>query len=857
MVWRDARMLFWASLLYVSLLVAQPVKHGDNVLFRFWAPQARIVYLAGEFNSWNPRALPMQRDSSGMWIVELQLEPGVYQYKFVIDGIDWREDPNNPYKVDDNFGGYNSVLTITADGDVVLGELPYTGPLSDEYVVNGKLYLNIIWHQHQPLYLDPEDDKLIGPWVRAHATKDYYDMAAMLEKFPNVHCTINLTSVLLFQLQEYYVKRLGECVDLSANRVDTAKYWAKWGGRVDPWIDLALKPTELFTAEDDAYLYKNAWNAFGISDVMIERFPEYKALKEKGGNYSIDEKRQIKFWHYLAWFDPDFLRGPVKLATGYVCDLSDLVEERDGKFYLRHPVTEDDCNRIIAEVYKVCAAIIPIHKKLMYDPDTHQGQIEIITTPYYHPILPLICSTDIARVCQPGAPLPKLFSYPEDAQAQVAKAVAYYKSIFGKAPYGMWPAEGAVAENILSVLALNNILWMATGDGVLYRSLPGAPFYFPYRVDTDTIPGFSENALAIVFRNTELSDKIGFRYQRKTGEQAADDFIRSIIKYASPDEDRLLTVILDGENAWEWYRLDNDGKQFLHALYRKLSKLTEEGKVITVTPIEYIMGNPARGVPPHPVTAMPEIEPLWPGSWINANFDTWIGEDEENRAWEYLLQTRQDLGTSGIAPPDPAESCPDAGSPAYCRYMAWEEMYAAEGSDWFWWYGQDQGAPGGDKPFERIFLTHLKSVYSFMKECGWKGEMPQFEPILTGLAGGGGVMAESSKMVKVIFTCDARAINVPDAIYIAGEYPELGSWVPNKVRMYDDGTHGDEVAGDGIWTITFEFPVGTSVQYKYTNSGKIGVWSPSEEFPAINRKIYVRDEGNGTMIVRDIFGKMD
>lgn len=847
--------------LFPFLLFSQPEMSNGVVIFRYYAPNANIVYLSGDFNGWMPDKDAMHKDEEGVWIIEYPLTPGTYQYKFVVNGKDWHEDPNNPFSVDDNYGGVNSVITITKNGELIFGEIERKEPPTDDYKVNGKLYLNIIWHQHQPLYLDPARDQLMGPWVRAHATKDYYDMAATIGKYPDIHCTINLTSVLLIQLQEYYVRRLEKYVDLSKNRVDAKLYFYEMAERTDPWIDLALKDTKTFDDTDDAYLYKNAWNSFGISDVMISRFPEYEALKNKGDNFTVQEKREIKFWHYLAWFDPDFLRGRVDLPTGTFCDLSDLVEEKDdGKFYLRKKITEDDCNRIIAEVFKICSAIVPIHRKLMYNPEKHSGQIEIITTPYYHPILPLIYSTNSARLCQPGAPLPTEFSYPDDAFLQVAKAVAYYKSTFGIKPYGMWPGEGAVSEDIINIMAKNDIKWIATGDGVLYHSSPpNQPLYYPYLIDSDKQIGTSDDALslAIVFRNTELSDKIGFKYQRKLPEYAADDFVRSVIKYASPNEDRLLTVILDGENAWEWYRMDNDGKGFLNALYRKLTKLQKENKVITVTTTEYILGNPNRNINAHPIASLRELEPLWPGSWINANFDTWIGEPEENTAWEYLLTTRIILDKSNIPQPKPLINPPEEGTKEYYEYMAWEEMYAAEGSDWFWWYGADQGAPGGDKPFDEAFITHIKSVYEYMKKAGWNGETPVFNPIISGtLPSKGGTMAQSVKMVDVIFRCDARDIIVPSAIYIVGEPPELGSWTPNKIKMYDDGTHGDEKSNDGIWTINISFPENTTIQYKYTNSGKLGEWVPGEEFPVQNRQIFVRDSGDGKMVVKDTFGKM-
>src|SRR5689334_23782574 len=198
---------------------------------------------------------------------------------------------------------------------------------------NGTLYLNIIWHQHQPLYLEPELDQLQGPLVRTHGTKDYYDMASMLEQFPDVHCTFNLTSSLLQQLQTYYIDRLGPFVDLRKNRLDREKFLARWKGKTDPWIDLLLKPAAAFDPQDRAYLVTNPWNALYVTEVMLGRFPEYKALKEKavrGSSLTEQEVREIKFWFFLAYFDPDFLDGRVALSDGSIVDLTDLVQRQPG-----------------------------------------------------------------------------------------------------------------------------------------------------------------------------------------------------------------------------------------------------------------------------------------------------------------------------------------------------------------------------------------------------------------------------------------------------------------------------------------------------------------------------------------------
>ena len=743
--------------------------------------------------------------------------------------------------------------------------------MNDIYPNTGKtLYLNIIWHQHQPLYLDPESDQLQGPWVRTHGTKDYYDMAAILEKYPNIHFTVNLTSSLLSQLETYYVDRLAPFVDIKKNRVNTKKYFAKYGGKTDPWIDIALKPTAKFNVQDYKYLLTNVWNAFGVSEIIISRFPEYKSLKEKYSQVGKDglseqEFREIKFWFFLASFDPDFLDRPQKLVTGVSINLTDIIQKNmDGTYTLKEKITEEHCNRIVSETYKVLAAIIPIHKKLMYHLTTHKGQIEVLTTPYYHPILPLIYDSDLAKLSQPNDPMPSRFHYPKDAEVQVAKAVNKFKKTFGMKPTGMWPGEGSIAHDVIPVFARQGIKWIATDQKILERSKTGAnPCFYPYAVFPENDSSI-KNAVVIVFRETELSDKIGFVYKNYQGEDAADDFIRGVLRYVSKDgePDRLLTVILDGENAWEWYRFDNDGKIFQNALYRKLSQLFETRQVVTTTVTEYINGNPRRNVPAHPVETLPKIEWLYPGSWINANYDTWIGEDEENRAWEYLLIARKDIEISGIDQPDPKKPAPKENTKAWYAYRAWESMYAAEGSDWFWWYGTNQNAPAGDKPFDRAYITHLQNIYKFAELAGGKMPKREFKPIAFDssqktIQQTQGTMAQSQQdLTTVVFQCDARGMYVRKSLYIAGNHEELGSWLPNKVRLFNDGSHGDAVADDNIWSVEIPLPVGAEIEYKYTNSGAMGNWSPGEEFSSINRRLKVEKTDTGKMLVQDKFGML-
>jgi alpha-amylase/alpha-mannosidase (GH57 family) len=639
------------------------------------------------------------------------------------------------------------------------------------------LYLNLIWHQHQPLYLDPVKDQLLSPWVRKHATKDYYDMAAILVDYPKVHYNVNLTSVLLNQLITYYLDRLGPFVDIQADRVDEAGFLASWEGKTDPWIDLLLKdtPTPATVSELElGLLHKDAWSCVSTSDALMKHFPEYRDLRDKPrSTYTQEDFLALKGWFEIAWFDPDFLRHAVEMPNGWVVDLSDVVEERaDETFWLRQPISEDLCNRLVAEEYKIMANVIPIHKQLLFNPQTLTGQIEVLTTPFYHPILPLLADSNLARENQPWDNLPDPpFSFPDDAWAQVAKAVKFYTEVFGIPPSGMWPGEGSVAEAVVPLFVQNGIRWVATGQEVLNNSTPkNLKHWFPYRVDEDDQigdAGSHDDELAIVFRDTGLSNAIGFRYQGMTGTEASASFMGDVLAQAPSlgEPDRLLTVIMDGENAWENYARDMDGKNFLHTLYATLEDAYDAGEVVSVTGSEYISGNPVRHVPAHPVSEMTEIEPLSAGSWIDGTFSIWIGEPEENVAWNCLLHTRQDLERSGIPRYNPLADPPtDKGSYEYKVYMSWEEMYAAEGSDWFWWFGQDMITPANDDtPFDRGFRAHLAGVYSFLNSIDGINVQEYICPV---------IIQESGKTPIGPFT-------TPPTID--------GSFVPNEAEWINEG----------------------------------------------------------------------
>lgn len=728
--------------------------------------------------------------------------------------------------------------------------------MSDIYQSRGEtIYLVLIYHQHQPIYIDYEKDQLVAPWVRTHSTKDYYRMPAMLQKYPNVHCTINLTPSLIKQIEGHYLRRLKHGINLKSHNNDI---------KTDILFDLLIKPAEKFTKTDIRNLYKTAWSALSVNEVVRRRFPEFDLLhfefsQALKNNFEISNRkklRELKFWFSLANFDLDFLEAPVKLTDGTIIDISDLVERKsDYKYYLRKPVTESDCQRLAVATHRLMSNIIPIHKKLAYDYNSNTGQIELITTPFNHPIIPLVCNSDVGKVCMPHHQFPQNFSYPDDANEQVKQSIKFYKDKFGTIPLGLWPSEGSVSEEALEIFLSCGIKWVATDMQILQKSSGSHLSHLtPYK--------YKDSDGAIFFRDTELSDRVSFKYQYLEGEEAADDFIKYVLSRAPRDKkhERILTLIMDGENAWEWFHRDYEGREFLNALYRKLEKLFHTRQIVTVTPAELIYGNPKRNIPAHPIESLPKLSHLAPGSWIHGDFSKWIGSKEKNQEWELLLQARSDLEKYKVPQCNNKILKPD--TKMWYAQQAWNEMYAAEGSDWFWWAGEDQESPSNKKPFDDLFLQRIERVYTNANKAGYKLKLPNLpksqvtRTIAKRPATKIKTMQTGRKMVRVIFMCDARKVSVKESIYIVGNIEELGDWIPNSVRMFDDATHGDFKANDGFWAFEVQLPEGKEISYKYTNSGKIGVWGGSDEFPAHNRTAIIKADHENKHVIKDLFGKL-
>jgi len=540
-------------------------------------------------------------------------------------------------------------------------------------MTNSPLFIAFLWHMHQPFYRDPFTGIYRLPWVRLHGTKDYLDMASILEDYPDIKQTFNLVPSLIEQIIDY----------AENNAVDT-------------YLEVTMKRASDLTEKDRIFIVENFFLANWEN--MVRPFPRYyELLQKRGMKYSKgDIYRVAKYFtegdlldlqvlFNLAWIDPmlrdrdPFLSGLVKKGRGY---------------------SEEDKSLLIEKQLSILKEIIPKYREL-----SNRGQIEISVSPYYHPILPLLWDTNIARVSDPGIKLPKRrFSHPEDARDQIRMAIGYFEKVFGYRPSGMWPSEGSVSEDVVKAIHSEGIQWTATDEEILSRS-SGINLRAASGIVTQPSMLYSAydfSGISIIFRDRRLSDLIGFAYSGWQPRRAAEDLIGRLLHIhdsLTDDEPHLVSIILDGENAWEYYK--NDGHDFLRYLYEGISR---NERIKTTTVSGYLKQHPERK----------RLDRIHPGSWINGNFNIWIGHEEDNTAWDYLTETREDLeGFRKLNPEKGVDS-------------ALKALYVAEGSDWNWWYG-DEHSTEKEVEFDELFRSNLMKVY---KEIGRDVPPHLYVPVL-------------------------------------------------------------------------------------------------------------------------------
>ena len=520
----------------------------------------------------------------------------------------------------------------------------------------------VLWHQHQPFYKDLVTGEYRLPWVRLHALKDYYGMVKLLDEFPNVHQTFNLVPSLITQIQDYVA-----------------------GTAQDPFLQVAAKPAKDLTADERRFVLQYLFQANPVN--MIGRYPRYQELWERFRGAGDSPERAEKYFQpqdftdlqvlsQIAWFDEFFLEDP---------EIAGLIKKARG-------YSLEDQAFVISRERVLLGEVLPAHAAA-----AQQGQIEISTSPFYHPILPLVCDTNMGGVSTPGLPLPaNRFRHPEDAREQLRRGLDLHQQVFGARPVGVWPSEGSVSEEVLAVAQSLGVKWMATDEGVLGRSL-GINFgrdgegRFPAQTAEKlyTIYRFESHAteMHLIFRDHTISDLVGFVYSGMPPQDAANHLIQNIKGAAQPmleqGRDAVVSVILDGENAWEYY--PRSGREFLRRFYDTLQR---ESGVEPVTVSEAIARHQDFG----------KLTSLVPGSWINANFNVWIGAPEDNRSWDNLYQARNFF----------AEASSRASEAQ--RKLAFEELLIAEGSDWNWWYGPEHHS-ANDREFDELYRKHLSNVY--------------------------------------------------------------------------------------------------------------------------------------------------
>jgi alpha-amylase/alpha-mannosidase (GH57 family) len=520
----------------------------------------------------------------------------------------------------------------------------------------------VLWHQHQPFYKDLVTGEYRLPWVRLHALKDYYGMVKLLDEFPNVHQTFNLVPSLITQIQDYVA-----------------------GTAQDPFLKIAAKPARDLTAHERRFALQYLFQANPVN--MIGRYPRYHELWERFRGAGDSPERAEKYFQpqdftdlqvlsQIAWFDEFFLEDP---------DIAALIKKGRG-FSL------EDQSFAIARQRVLLGEVLPAHANA-----AQQGRIEISTSPFYHPILPLVCDTNMGGVSTPGLPLPQnRFVHPEDAREQLRRGLDLHQQVFGVRPAGVWPSEGSVSEEVLTIAQSLGVKWMATDEGVLGRSLGidfardgGGRLSQPSAESLYTIHRFEHGAtqMHLIFRDHTISDLVGFVYSGMPAQDAANHLIHNIKQAAqsilSQGRDAVVSIILDGENAWEYY--PRSGREFLRRFYDTLQR---EPGVEAVTVSEAIARHHDFG----------KLTSLVPGSWINANFNVWIGAPEDNRSWDYLYHARNFyIEAAGRA------------SEAQ-RKLALEELFIAEGSDWNWWYGPEHHS-ANDREFDELYRKHLSNVY--------------------------------------------------------------------------------------------------------------------------------------------------
>jgi alpha-amylase/alpha-mannosidase (GH57 family) len=541
--------------------------------------------------------------------------------------------------------------------------------------MNKPLDLVFLWHMHQPDYRDYSTGDFVLPWVYLHAIKDYSDMAYHLEQHPGVKAVVNFVPILLDQLEDY------------------EQQFAS-GQIRDPLLRLLVRENLNDISIEERQLILESCFRSNLSK-MVAPYPSYKrlfdmfkmiesngqvALSYLSGQYMAD----LLTWYHLAWFGETVRREN---------DVLIQMMSKDENF------TFADRKLIFDLIGTVISGIVPRYRKL-----AESGQIEISATPHYHPLAPLLLDFNSARECEPESSLPQAVCYPggkSRVESHILSTIKSHHARFGVTPQGIWPAEGAVSTPLLEVLAGQKCRWVASGEGVLANSLRKAGslsdradyLYRPYRLQG------AANSVSCFFRDDRLSDLIGFEYSNWNGKDASNNFVAQlddIANHAREGETPLVGIILDGENAWEYYPYN--GYHFINDLYTALEK---HSTIRTTTYSEYLDESAAVDALNFAKTGV--LPGLVAGSWVYGTFSTWIGSADKNHAWDLLCMAKQSYDRVMAAGRLSAKE----------KKEAEKQLSSCESSDWFWWFG-DYNPSDAVGSFDRLYRHNLMQLYRLL-----------------------------------------------------------------------------------------------------------------------------------------------
>jgi len=545
--------------------------------------------------------------------------------------------------------------------------------------MSSKLKLVLCWHMHQPEYRDPRDGVYQQPWTYLHAIKDYVDMVAHLERYPAAKAVVNFVPILLEQLDDY------------AQQIETWSRTRQTDSLRDPLLRALADPSCVSDPEDRIHLVSALMRA--NEQRIIQRFPALESLVKLGralltatdnGYYvSDDYLGDLAVWYHLGWMGETVRQSDVTVKT--------LLRQDSG-------FTQTQRHQLLDVIGNLMSGLFDRYRSL-----AEAGRIELSMTPYAHPIVPLLLDMRAGLESEPHAPQPSHLRYGKGAervQWHLEHGRAVFERYFGVRPNGCWPSEGAISEQTIHAMAHAGFTWLASGDQLLSNSLTRShgeePGWHSQHGEAiacrHRVWQFDHLAPALFFRDDALSDKIGFDYQNWHADDAIHDFIHHLetIREACDGKDAVVSVILDGENAWEYY--PDNGFWLLDNIYKHLSK---HPHIELTTFGEVVHQSPKRTTLKHIVA----------GSWVYGTLSTWIGSQDKNRAWDLLVEARDAYERRK------AEDNWDEETLALNR----QQLAICEGSDWFWWFG-DYNPSDAVRDFDRLYRLHLTRLYELLDE---------------------------------------------------------------------------------------------------------------------------------------------